>query len=49
MQSTKPGHRGVGLVTVERIVRLHGGELRFESPGEGTVVTLALPALADRS
>ena len=50
MQSTKPGHRGVGLITVERIVRLHGGELRFESPGDGAVVTLALPALAaDRS
>ena len=50
MQSTKPGHRGVGLITVERIARLHGGELRFESPGEGAVVTLALPALtSDRS
>ena len=45
MQSTKPGHRGVGLVTVERISRLHGGELRFESVGDGAVVTLALPAL----
>jgi signal transduction histidine kinase len=46
MQSTKPGHRGVGLVTVERIARLHGGELRFESPGDGAVVTLALPLQA---
>ena len=46
MQSTKPGHRGLGLVTVERIARLHGGELRFDSPGEGAVVTLALPACA---
>src|SRR5262249_12530312 len=45
LQSTKPGHRGMGLVTVERIARLHGGELRFESPGEGALVTLALPAL----
>jgi signal transduction histidine kinase len=43
LQSTKPGHRGLGLVTVERIARLHGGTLRFAAPGEGTVVTLALP------
>jgi two-component system, NtrC family, sensor histidine kinase HydH len=49
MQSTKPGHRGVGLVTVERIARLHGGELRFESPGDGAVVTLALPKLTART
>jgi len=50
LQSTKPGHRGVGLITVERIVRLHGGELRFESAGAGATVTLALPALtSDRS
>ena len=45
LQSTKPGHRGLGLVTVERIARLHGGELRFESLGDGALVTLALPAL----
>jgi signal transduction histidine kinase len=44
LQSTKPGHRGLGLVTVERIARLHGGEVRFESTGDGTRVTLALPA-----
>jgi signal transduction histidine kinase len=43
LHSTKPGHRGLGLVTVERIARLHGGSVDFESPGEGTVVTLALP------
>jgi signal transduction histidine kinase len=43
LQSTKPGHRGLGLVTVERIARLHGGTLRFAAPGDGTVVTLALP------
>jgi signal transduction histidine kinase len=41
--STKPGHRGLGLVTVERIARLHGGALRFQSPGDGALVTLALP------
>ncbi len=43
LHSTKPGHRGLGLVTVERIARLHGGSLSFESPGDGTVVTLSLP------
>jgi len=45
MHSTKPGHRGLGLVTVERIARLHRGELRFESPGDGACVTLVLPAI----
>jgi signal transduction histidine kinase len=43
LQSTKPGHRGLGLVTVERIARLHGGTLRVSAPGDGTIVTLALP------
>jgi len=43
LHSTKPGHRGLGLVTVERIVRLHGGTLRFTAPGDGTLVTLVLP------
>lgn len=43
LHSTKPGHRGLGLVTVERIVRLHGGSISFESPGDGTAVTLNLP------
>ena len=43
MYTTKAGHRGLGLVAVERIARLHHGELRFESPGPGTLVTLALP------
>jgi two-component system sensor histidine kinase HydH len=43
MHSTKPGHAGLGLVTVERIARLHGGTVRFESPGDGALVTLVLP------
>ena len=43
--STKPGHRGLGLVTVERIARLHGGALRLESPGDGARVSLVLPAV----
>jgi signal transduction histidine kinase len=43
--STKPGHRGLGLVTVERIARLHGGVLRLESPADGARVSLVLPAV----
>jgi len=44
MHSTKPGHRGLGLVTAERIARLHRGALRFESPAEGgAAVTLVVP------
>ena len=36
--------RGVGLVTVERVARLHGGTLSFGAPGEGAEVALTLPA-----
>ncbi len=43
LHSTKPGHRGLGLVMVERIARLHGGGITFASPGDGTAVTLSLP------
>ena len=44
MHSTKPGHRGLGLVSVDRIARLHNATLAFESPPEGgTAVTLSLP------
>ncbi len=46
LQSTKPGHRGLGLVTVERVARLHGGTLEFESLPDGARVTLRLPALS---
>jgi signal transduction histidine kinase len=42
--STKPGHRGLGLVTAERVARLHGGALGFTALAEGALVTLALPA-----
>ena len=38
----KPGHQGVGLVTVERIARLLGGALRFETPDDGAEVRLVL-------
>ena len=43
LQSTKPGHRGLGLVTVERVARQHGGTLEFESLPDGARVTLHLP------
>jgi len=36
--------RGVGLVTAERVARLHGGALSFGSPGVGAEVTLTIPA-----
>jgi len=36
---------GLGLPLAERLVRLHGGELRIDSrPGHGTTVTAILPA-----
>jgi len=43
LHSTKAGHRGVGLVTVERVARLHGGTLSFEGLADGARVTLRLP------
>ena len=43
LHSTKPGHRGLGLVTAERVARLHGGTLGFEALGDGARVTLRLP------
>jgi len=44
LQSTKPGHRGLGLVTVERVARLHGGTIEFDALGDGTRVRLRLPS-----
>ena len=46
LHSTKPGHRGVGLMTAERVARLHGGALGFEALPDGARVTLQLPGLA---
>jgi len=43
LHSTKAGHRGVGLVTAERVARLHGGTLSFEGLADGALVTLRLP------
>jgi len=40
---------GLGLPLAERLVRLHGGELRIDSrPGHGTSVTAILPAGASQ-
>jgi signal transduction histidine kinase len=44
LHSTKPGHRGLGLITAERVARLHGATLAFESLGDGARVTLRFPA-----
>ena len=49
LHSTKPRHRGLGLVIVDRIVRLHHGALNFDSPGDGTLVTLTLPNTSRQS
>jgi signal transduction histidine kinase len=42
--SQKPGRTGIGLVTVERIARLHGGTLALSTPPDGGVeARLTLP------
>jgi PAS domain S-box-containing protein len=42
--TTKPGGHGLGLMIVQRIMRLHGGQVGVESrEGKGTVVTLQFP------
>jgi len=44
------GHGGLGLAIARRIVELHGGRLRIESPaGRGTRVMFDLPAAATAS
>ena len=45
LHSTKPGHRGLGLITAERVARLHAGTLIFESLNDGAQVTLRLPPI----
>jgi signal transduction histidine kinase len=47
--STRRGGTGLGLAIVERIARAHGAELGLRSaPGEGTTITLSLPAVEAR-
>lgn len=43
--TTKQGGSGIGLAVVQQVIKLHGGRIRLRSkPGEGTAVTLELPA-----
>ncbi len=42
--STRPGHVAVGLLSVERIARLHGGALSITSSRRGTRARLSLSA-----
>ena len=46
MAGAKPGHLGIGLLVAQRIARLHGGALAFETREGGGVVRLILPAHA---
>ena len=42
--TTKPGGTGLGLSTVDRVVRAHGGSVFLDSePGKGTSVFVSLP------
>jgi two-component system, sporulation sensor kinase E len=42
--TTKPGGHGLGLMIVQRIIRMHGGQVGVESrEGKGTVVSLQFP------
>jgi signal transduction histidine kinase len=44
--STRKGGTGLGLAIVDRIARAHGGRMTVAStPGQGTVMTLELPAV----
>ena len=43
--ATGEGGKGLGLAIVKRIAELHGGSVAVNSqPGQGTTVTLSLPA-----
>src|SRR4051794_16515905 len=42
MASTKAGHAGIGLLVAQRVARLHGGTLTFESAPDGGIVRLTL-------
>ncbi|HPU27824.1 MAG TPA: HAMP domain-containing sensor histidine kinase [Phycisphaerae bacterium] len=44
--TTKPDGNGLGLAMAHKIVKIHGGELTFESvPGQGTRFTATFPGL----
>jgi signal transduction histidine kinase/ActR/RegA family two-component response regulator len=46
--TTKPGGNGLGLATAYAIVAKHDGHITVDStPGEGTVFTIDLPAVAE--
>jgi two-component system sensor histidine kinase QseC len=42
MAGAKPGHAGVGLLIAQRVARLHGGSLAFETRPGGAVVRMTL-------
>jgi nitrogen-specific signal transduction histidine kinase len=47
--TTKGRGRGFGLSTVQGIVHVHGGQIRFSSaPGKGTTIRILLPTVDDR-
>ncbi len=46
--SSKSSGRGLGLTIVKEVVSAHSGQIRIESEGQGTCVSVYLP-LADRS
>jgi nitrogen-specific signal transduction histidine kinase len=46
--TTKAGGMGLGLPIIQRTVTDHNGRIEIDSSTRGTVVTVALPATADR-
>jgi signal transduction histidine kinase len=43
--TNKPGHAGIGLAVVHRIISEHGGTVTLDSTdGDGTTLTFTLPA-----
>ncbi len=46
MATTKAGHAGIGLLVAQRVARLHGGTLAFETTPQGGVVRLTVETTA---